>query len=157
MSFDEGRPMDWNSMIENDGEEYTLLDEGDYNFEVTKFERDRSSGSGKLPSCPMAVITFRVTDSASGLSTTITDNLVLHSSLEWKLSSFFRSIGQKKHGEPLRPNWQNLVGSKGRCHVYIDKYTNRDGEEKQRNKRSKYLDSEVFAPVESAPPKSFWG
>ena len=29
--------MDWNDSIENDGQEFVLLPEGDYNFVVTNF------------------------------------------------------------------------------------------------------------------------
>ena len=39
-------------------------------------------------------------------------NLFLHSSTEGMLSAFFGAIGQKKHGEPLRMNW-NILGAKG--------------------------------------------
>ena len=156
----DGYEMDWNSTIENDGEDYTLLDEGDYCFEVTKFERGRSQG-GKLPPCPMAMLTLRVTDPATGAATTIIDNLVLHSNLEWKLAQFFRSIGQKKHGEPLRPNWNTVEGSRGRCHVYIDEFKGRDGDTKKNNKIGKYLDpdpnAEAPASAPAAPPKSYWG
>ena len=31
--------MDWNDVIEDDGQEFVLLPEGDYNFVVTNFER----------------------------------------------------------------------------------------------------------------------
>ena len=37
--------MDWNDAIESDGQEYVLLEEGDYNFEVVDFERGRYPGS----------------------------------------------------------------------------------------------------------------
>ena len=33
--------MDWNDSIEEDGQEYIILPEGDYNFRVTNFERGR--------------------------------------------------------------------------------------------------------------------
>ena len=36
--------MDWNDTIESDGQEFVLLDEGDYNFTVTNFERGRFPG-----------------------------------------------------------------------------------------------------------------
>ena len=155
----DGYEIDWNSTIENDGEERTLLDEGDYYFEVTKFERGRSQGSNKLPPCPMAMLTLRVTDPATGAATTIIDNLVLHSNLEWKLAQFFRSIGQKKHGEPLRPNWNTVEGSRGRCHVYIDEFKGRDGDTKKNNKIGKYLDPDpgTEAPVPAPSKKSYWG
>ncbi|MCD7831456.1 MAG: hypothetical protein LUI01_04235 [Firmicutes bacterium] len=45
-SHDEG--MGWNDTIENDGQEYILLSEGDYNFVVTSLERGWYQGSEKL-------------------------------------------------------------------------------------------------------------
>ena len=33
--------MDWDDAIENDGQEFIILPEGDYNFTVTDFERGR--------------------------------------------------------------------------------------------------------------------
>ena len=41
--------MDWNDVIEDDGQEFVLLPEGDYNFVVTNFERGRFPGSAKIP------------------------------------------------------------------------------------------------------------
>ena len=40
--------MDQNDVIEDDGQEYVLLPEGDYNFIVTNFERGRFPGSAKF-------------------------------------------------------------------------------------------------------------
>ncbi|MDK7260530.1 hypothetical protein QP450_07255, partial [Gardnerella vaginalis] len=42
-----------------------------------------------------------------------THNLFLHSRTEGLLSAFFGAIGQKKHGEPLRMNWNSVIGSVG--------------------------------------------
>ena len=33
------------------------------------------------------------------------------------LSAFFGAIGQKKHGEPLRMNWNSVIGAKGVCRI----------------------------------------
>lgn len=129
--------------------EYTLLPEGDYDFEVTNFERGRSSGSSKMPPCNMAILTFRVSDGKQ--STTVMDYLVLHSKMEWKLSQFFLSIGQKKHGEPLKMDWSKVQGAKGRCKVIVEKYTTDKGEERESNKISKYYDF-----VQPAPTQQKW-
>lgn len=111
----EGREFGWEDEIKNDSE-FTLLPEGDYSFTVDRFERGRSSGEGKLPACNMATVYFNVTD-GSGASAQIRENFILHSSLEWKLSQLFTSVGLKKKGEPLKMNWQALIGRTGRCNV----------------------------------------
>lgn len=150
------RELEWDDVIENDESDYQPLPEGDYKFTVTKFERGRSAGKGKLPACNMAILTLHI--ESPERSTTITENLVLHSSLEWKLSAFFRSIGQKKHGEQLRPRWNEVVGSTGRCHIFIDTYTGTDGKSYQNNKIDKYLDPEdPVTPVTSAQQtQKYW-
>ena len=131
------REMNWDDDITND-DEFTVLPEGDYDFEVIKFERSRSKGSESIPPSNMAVLDIRLTD---GKNTVIVkDYLVLHTKMEWKLSQFFRSIGQKKQGETVRMNWNAVAGAKGRCKVIIDKYTNDKGKTLENNKIAKYYD-----------------
>lgn len=134
---DLGRGFDWDDEIEKDGGEFVLLPEGDYSFEVTAFERARHSGSAKVPPCNKAVLTLEIDGLTKG-KTTIMHNLFLHTSTEGFLSAFFAGIGQKKKGEKLRMNWSTVIGSTGRCHVFVDKYTNKDGEERESNKIKKF-------------------
>ena len=42
------RELNWDDEISQESE-FTLLEDGDYDFEVTKFERGRSNGSEKIP------------------------------------------------------------------------------------------------------------
>jgi len=130
--------MDWNDALENDGQEFVVLDEGDYNFVVTDFERGRFPGSAKLPACNKAAITVQV-DSPNGTATVKFD-LILYRSLEWRLSSFFRCIGQKKHGERLVMNWNKVVGSKGRAHFKPRTYTDKNCEERKANDVDRFFD-----------------
>ncbi|MBO5969514.1 MAG: DUF669 domain-containing protein [Clostridia bacterium] len=153
-TVNESRGLEWDDVIKNDGSDYEPMPEGDYDFVVTKFERSRSAGKGKLPPCNMAALTLRI--ESPERSSTVTDNLVLHTLLEWKISSFFRSIGQKKHGEELRPKWNEVVGARGRCHVYVDKYTGDNGKEYVSNKVDKYLDPEDVPAAPTAEPKRYW-
>ena len=81
----------WTDEIEDDGSGNILLPEGDYNFEVTNFERGRFPGGPKLTPCNKAMITVRV-DTEEG-SAFVKFDLLLHRSVEWKLSAFFRCIG----------------------------------------------------------------
>lgn len=48
--------MDWDDAIENDGQEFIILPEGDYNFTVTDFERGRFPGSAKMSACNKATL-----------------------------------------------------------------------------------------------------
>ena len=130
--------LEWTDSIENDGQEFILLPEGDYNYTVIDFERGRFAGSAKIPACNKAIITVQV-ESKEGIST-IKFDLILYRSLEWRLSGFFRSIGQKKHGEKLFMDWSKVVGSKGRAHFKQRSYINLNGEEKFVNDIDRFID-----------------
>jgi len=130
--------LDWSDTIENDGQEFVLLPEGDYNFVVTGFERGRFPGGAKVPACNKASITVQVS-AAEGVSTVKFD-LLLYRSLEWRISAFFRSIGQKKHGEKLTMDWNKVIGSKGRAHFKQRTYVNQYGEEKTVNDLDRFID-----------------
>lgn len=152
------RELGWEEEIENDGNDFVLLDEGIYPFQVTKFERSRSKGSDKLPPCNMAVLTIRVDG-----QTTITENLILHSKMEWKLCQFFTSIGARKHGEKMRMNWSKVTGATGRCKIIVEDFVGKDGKPRQTNRIDKFLDPEdtdigttVRPAVTSQPQQRKW-
>ena len=109
----------WDDEIVTDAKEFVQLTPGDYQFTVTNLERGRHTPNpqspGKLPACNKATLTLQI-ETAEGIAQ-LTHNLFLHTSTEGMLSAFFGSIGQKKHGEPLRMNWNNVVGAKGVCRV----------------------------------------
>ncbi len=141
--------MDWNDTLENDGQEFILLEEGDYNFTVTGFERGRFPGSAKIPACNKAALTLSV-DTPDGTATVKFD-LILYRSLEWRISSFFRCIGQKKHGERLVMDWNKVPGSKGRARFKPRSYTDKNGEERQANDVDRFYDYDpAFFPEEQS-------
>ena len=129
--------MNWDDVIENDGQEYILLPEGDYSYRVTGFERGQFPGGPKFPPCPKASLTLTV-DTEQGTATARVD-LLLYRTVEWKMAAFFRSIGQKKHGEKVVMNWNGIVGARGRAHIKPRTYT-KDGEERQVNDVDRFFD-----------------
>ena len=130
--------MNWDDAIETDGQEYILLPEGEYNFKVTNFERGRFVGSAKIPQCNKATITIQI--EAKEGTTSVKFDLILYRTLEWRISAFFRCIGQKKHGEKLTMDWGKVVGSKGRAYIKQRSYTNQNGEEKFINDVDRFID-----------------
>lgn len=141
--------LDWNDAIENDGQEFVTLDEGDYIFEVTGFERGRFPGGPKIPACNKAALTLMV-KADDGVAVIKTD-LLLYKTMEWKLSAFFRCIGQKKHGERVEMDWNHIVGCKGRAHFKPRKYTDRDGNERMANDVDRFYDwDEKYFPADGA-------
>ena len=134
---DSERELNWDDEISQESE-FTTLPAGDYDFEVVKFERSRSKGSDSIPPSNMAVLDIKISNGKD--STNVKEYLVLHSKMEWKLSAFFRAIGQKKPGEPVRMNWNAVPGAKGRCKVIVSEYTNDKGEKRTNNKIEKFYD-----------------
>ena len=67
-------------------------------------------------------------------------DLILARSLEWKISSFFRCIGQKKHGERLGMDWNKVVGSEGRARFKHRPYTDKNGEQRVTNDVDTFYD-----------------
>lgn len=148
----EGYEIGWDDEVEQDGGDFVLLDEGEYSFTVTKFERGRFPGSTKIPACNKAVLTLAI-DSDQGRTSVIAD-LIMYSSMEWKLSQFLRSVGLKKEGEKVRVKWDQLVGKKGRCMIKHRTYTNKNGEEKQTNDIDRFIDANLSAENSTAALKS---
>ncbi len=144
--------MGWEDTIKNDSE-YVLLPVGDYDFEILGFERRRFDGSEKMSACPMAELTIKLFDSKDMRkgNTTIRHNLFLNRKCEGLLCAFFTSIGDRKHGEPLKMNWSAVKGKVGRCKVGIHRWTKNDGSEGQINEIKRFY--EPTSP--SAAPKNF--
>lgn len=113
------RELGWDDEITQDAASFITLAPGDYVFTVTGFERARHTPNpqnpGKLPACNKAIISIEI-ETEEGIAS-LKHNLFLHTSTEGMLSAFFGAIGQKKHGEPLRMNWNAVPGAKGVCRV----------------------------------------
>lgn len=143
----------WDDEITNDGGSFVLLEEGDYNFRVTAFERGRFPGSAKIPACNKATLTLLV-ETYDG-EASVKYDLIMYSSLEWKISEFFRAIGQKKSGESFRPKWNQVIGSVGRARFRPREYTDRNGEKRQANDVARFYDYDpaFFLPGNNAGGK----
>ena len=140
--------MGWDDSIENEGQEFILLDEGDYEFTVEKMERGQFNGSAKLSPSPKATLTLAVATDR-GTAHVKTD-LILNRALEWKLCQFFLSIGLKKHGEPLVMKWGEVTGRTGKAHIRQRSWTGNDGVERKSNDVERYLDPMEHSACSSA-------
>lgn len=96
------RALSWDDEFTNEQQEFVLLPEGEYAFEVTGMERARFEGSAKLPPCSMAKLTLKIFGGAKG-DTTVTHRLYLHTKTQGLLGAFFESIGQCKRARPSAP------------------------------------------------------
>lgn len=124
-------PLDWQSPIEKDGQG-GLLDEGDFNFQITQLVRTNNRDGFH-----MAKLTVYVHNGVQ--NSILHDYLVLKSDCEWKLCQFFTAIGQRQHGQKITPNWAAVEGSYGKCHVIVESYTKDNGQQGLSNKIGEYL------------------
>lgn len=122
--FNKNELLDWDDEIASDG--FSVLPDGEYDFTIVNFVRDRYAGNPEknIPACNTAEITLRI-ESTDG-NTDIKHKFFMLQKNEWQLGQFFLCIGQKKHNEPLRPNWNALIGAKGRCKIGKRTYNDND-------------------------------
>lgn len=137
--------LDWDSVIDQDGAPFVLLDEGEYNFTVQEFKRAIFPGSQKIQQCPKAELTLNIEN-----VTTVKTDLILAPQLVWKIAAFARSIGVKKHGEACTIPWDSIVGYSGRCKIKHRSYIDKNGESKTTNEVDSFLDPVNNAPVNNA-------
>lgn len=146
---------DWDDEVEAESQ-FVTLEEGDYPFEIVKFEKGihRKKEGGKAPDCPMAIVTFEISGSAG--STRRTENYLLYSGMEWKISELFRSVGLKRRGERTKMRWNELTGLKGKCHVTKVKGTGNNAD-KWYNNISKLYPAEEKADIDKSVEKEAFG
>lgn len=136
------REFGWDDLIDDEGSEYTLIPEGDYDFRVESVSRGRHNGSEKMPACNKAILKILI--NYNGKEIAIEHNLFLHSRSEKNLGNFFLAIGLKKKGEPLHMNWNAVPGAKGRCHVNNREYNG-----------NKYNNIKYFITSEEKPKAAY--
>ncbi|MEG1185918.1 MAG: DUF669 domain-containing protein [Eubacterium sp.] len=149
----EGHEFGWDDTIEKDSPDFILLPDGDYDFEVTAFERARHNGSDKLPPCAKAVVHIKI-EIPEGVNI-IRHQLFLHSITEGMLCAFFMGIGQRKKGEKLKMNWNQVVGSKGRAKIGTRNFVNDKGDLKNFNEIKKFYEPPEQQTIKGFTPGSF--
>lgn len=110
-----GQELSWDDEVENTSSSVDIED-GEYGFIVDHFERSKVGGDGKYAGQNMAVIYCNILVPGDPQLKT---NIILNTKFQWKISQFFISIGQMKNeeGARLKPNWNMVGGSRGRCRI----------------------------------------
>jgi hypothetical protein len=136
---------DWDEIVITDDDEggFELIPAGEYDFTVLGYTNGNHQGSAKLPACKKVVVKIRIEENGEPLGE-LEENLFCHMKMKGLLFCFFRSIGLKKHGEPLVIDWSAIAGLTGRCKVTTREWK-KDNDTFQSN-NVKFLDPEV-APV----------
>lgn len=113
----EGHALDFGCEITQESQ-YVDIPDGTYDFKVESIERGQHNGSDKIPPCNKMIVRLGI-KMPDGSEPQIQEQFILWSTMEWKLSAFFISIGMKKKGEPMPTcNWMTEIpGRTGRCEV----------------------------------------
>ena len=129
--------MDWNDVIEDDGQEYFLLLKGIITSLLLILKKEDSLVVQKFLLQIKKQNQFKFF-SEMGVASMKFD-LILSKALNWKLSAFFRSIFQKKVVK-ITMDWNKVLGAKGRAHIKQKVYTNQSNEEKNINDLDYFID-----------------
>ena len=129
MASTKGYAIGWDDEIIDPGEpEFVLLTPGIYNFTITGFERGHFDGSEKMDACSMAKLTLRCSNGVQ--ETTVFTNLLLSSTVAFKLSKFAKSIGDmpagSTTGQKFHVDWNNIIGKSGKCRIKTRVYNGKD-------------------------------
>lgn len=142
----EGHAVDWDVTSANaDAGGSVLLKPGCYPFEVTKAERTRYSGGGKIGACPSMNVTIRVNgvENESGVPTCAyrTESLFLWDTMMWKAAAFFRSVGNPTDAEGNTVlTWDDVMGRSGWCRIDHSTRKGNDGTERTYNNVAEWID-----------------
>ena len=146
----------WDAVITEDEAQFITLPEGDYPFTVTSAARktyEKKREESKLPDgCPYLEIIMRF-DAPNGDSTTVTDNLYLCSTMQFKVGGFLLGVGLKQKGQPVNVGavFQQIMGRKGVAHLTVNKYIDKSGNEQTNNRVKYYLDPTKNTQPTTAP------
>lgn len=132
--------LDWDSAIDAVESEFIILPAGVYPFQITNMERKIYDGQSEhIPNGTKFVeITLKIASEKGDVS--VKDSIFMLKKWQWKLTQFFSGIGQNVViGQPFQPNWQTVVGSFGTVEIEVNKYKNREGNERENNRVKKYV------------------
>lgn len=152
-----GHELEWDEKISGE-ERFITLEEGDYDFTVTGFERGRFPGSAKIPACKKVVLTLTVNTPEGAAN--VKYDLIMWSKLDFRIKDLFVSVGLAKRGEDFIPPWNQVIGATGRAHFKPRKYTTKDGEERTANDVASFYDADQQreAPAQGyAAPQPAYG
>ena len=135
----------WDDKIDPTQSTRVLLPAGPAVFNVMELKRERKE-FGKYGVQNIAVVELMVSTMEAGYDAQeMTVNLPLINDLKWKITNFFTSIGQRKHGDAgeFTPNWAKVVGATGSCVLEHRDYENK------RKEKVKICDVKEFTAPEA--------
>lgn len=124
--------------------EYTLLEDGEYDFTIAQCDHQLYDGSAKIDPCDMFVL--RLDCSNGTQSGSVFARLYCVKKQLWKINQLMKSVGlvdaNAETGSvqaPLGQLFKQLEGKTGRCAVSTRTYTGNDGKEHETNQVDRFL------------------
>ena len=100
-----GYELDWDSTIEKDEQQFTLVDEGDYSFIVDHIDRTYvGNESEKYAGAKMATVYLNLQLPEQD-EVQLRENFILHSNFAWKIGSLLVSVGASCRGCADAAKW----------------------------------------------------
>lgn len=112
----------WDDEIEDEGSEFILLPEGEYEFKVKSVERQRyePKPGSKIQECNVAIVDLVINH--QGQEVTVKDRFYLLSDRKWLIANFFVAIGLMEPEGTMTMNWSGSVNKVGRCKITHNEY-----------------------------------
>lgn len=131
--------LDWETPIEDTGDELKPVPPGRYPFRVVKAVRSIWD-HGKNQGCKYMDITLKVTlpDGGEGI---VSDKLTLARNLLFRIRQFWKAVGADiQPGQAFIPDWDAIVGQEGMVEVEAREFTGKDGSQRSAPSVKTYLE-----------------
>ncbi|MGM0215435.1 hypothetical protein [Enterococcus sp. AZ109] len=143
----------WGDSFVAEESQFTLLPAGEYPFTIVGSERKIYDGNSTKIQNGTPFVELEVKLSGTEGETTVKERLYMVKKFSWKLTQFFTSIGQAPVvGQPFSPNWNVVIGSKGRAKVEVNSYT-KDGQQRQNNRVTEFLKPAANSQLNQGQPQ----
>jgi hypothetical protein len=143
-----------------DQDSFELLDEGEYKFRVVGVDSGLMAGTGVTSGSDYVDVKCKFFDADGKPRAMWTEKLILHESCFWKVDSFIKASNYLHNGKPpvegddIQLNEDTLVGLQGWCKVYVNVYTNKQGDERENNRVDVWLTEREKLPRDTSHLKT---
>jgi hypothetical protein len=108
--------------VEDSDFEYTLLEVGEYPFEVSEVRYGDYNGGSKIPACPMVTVELDVDGGEQG-HVTVNNRFFITKECAGLLAAFAKSIGVMEDGDKkVDIDWDQVEGMKGIVYINHREY-----------------------------------
>lgn len=161
MAQDKGTALGWGDEGQVQDNSFDVVPEGEYDYEVVNFKRERFGGSDKMSACPVAALQLKCTNPQTGVTATGFCRLFLNSKVQWRIAQFFKSCGlidpNAAEGTSMPMSlFDRVVGATGRVKVKVTK-SKRDGREYENNDFNFVVPRGGNAQQQPQPQQQSWG